>query len=37
MEVPNYRDLSRRAGHHDVNLVMRKGHVIFRSPALSVD
>ena len=37
MEVPNYRDLSRRAGHHDVSLVMRKGHVIFRSPALSMD
>ena len=37
MEVPDYRDLARRAGHHDASLVMRKGHVIFRSPALSVD
>jgi imidazolonepropionase len=28
MEVPDYRELPRRAGHHDVSLVMRAGHVI---------
>jgi imidazolonepropionase len=37
MEVSDYRDLPRRAGHHDVSLVMRKGQIILRSPALSVD
>jgi imidazolonepropionase len=37
MEVPDYRDLPRRAGHHDVSLVMRRGRIILRSPALSVD
>jgi imidazolonepropionase len=37
MEVSDYRDLPRRAGHHDVSLVMRKGHIVVRSPALSVD
>jgi imidazolonepropionase len=37
MEVPDYRELARRAGHHDVSLVMRAGHIVLRSPALSVD
>ena len=37
MEVADYRDLPRRAGHHDVRLVMRHGRVILRSPALNVD
>jgi len=37
MEVPDYRDLHRRAGHHDVSLVMRKGRIIWRRSALSVD
>jgi imidazolonepropionase len=37
MEVSDYRDLPRRTGHHDVSLVMRKGHIVLRSPALSVD
>jgi imidazolonepropionase len=37
MEVSDYRDLPRRAGHHDVSLVMRRGHIVLRSPALSVD
>jgi imidazolonepropionase len=37
MEVPDYRELARRAGHLDVSLVMRAGRVVLRSPALSVD
>jgi imidazolonepropionase len=37
MEVSDYRELSRRAGHHDVSLVMRAGQIVMRSPALSVD
>jgi imidazolonepropionase len=37
MEVADYRELARRAGHHDVSLVMRAGHIVLRSPALSVD
>jgi imidazolonepropionase len=35
MDVPDYRELARRAGHHDVNLVMRKGQVIVRGNGLS--
>jgi len=37
MDVPDYRELSRRAGHHDVNVVMRMGQLLARGPALSVD
>jgi imidazolonepropionase len=37
MEVPDYRELARRAGHHDVSLVMRAGQIVLRTPALSVD
>jgi imidazolonepropionase len=37
MDVPDYRELPRRAGHHDVSMVMRKGQVIVRSAGLSVD
>ena len=37
MEVPDYRDLARRAGHHDVSLVMRAGKVVFRRPSLIPD
>ncbi len=37
MEVPDYRELARRAGHHDVSLVMRAGQIVHRTPALSVD
>jgi imidazolonepropionase len=37
MDVPDYRELPRRAGHHDVNLAMRAGHVIFRSAPLIQD
>jgi imidazolonepropionase len=37
MEVPDYRELARRAGHLDVSLVMCEGRIVLRSPALSVD
>jgi imidazolonepropionase len=37
MEAPDYRELARRAGHHDVSLVMRAGQIILRGAALSVD
>lgn len=34
MEVPDYRELPRRAGHRDVSLVMREGQVIhWNTPA----
>jgi imidazolonepropionase len=36
-EVPDYRELPRRAGHHDVCLVMRAGQAIFRSAPLTLD
>ncbi len=31
MEVPDYRELPRRAGHRDVSLVMREGQIIHRN------
>lgn len=31
MEVSDYRELSRRAGHRDVSLVMREGRIIVRN------
>jgi imidazolonepropionase len=37
MEVPDYRELARRAGHLDVSLVMCEGRIVLRSPALSMD
>ncbi len=37
MEVPDYRELPRRAGHHDVSLAMQTGHVVFRSAPLIRD
>jgi imidazolonepropionase len=37
MDVPDYRDLPRRAGHHDVSLVVKRGKAVFRSAALSSD
>jgi len=37
MEVPDYRELARRAGHLDVSLVMCEGRVVLRTPSLSVD
>jgi imidazolonepropionase len=35
MDVPDYRELSRRAGHNDAILVMRTGRIITRSAALN--
>jgi len=37
MDVPDYRELPRRAGHHDVHLVMRAGRVVWRAGALNLD
>jgi imidazolonepropionase len=37
MEVPDYRELARRAGHLDVSLAMCEGRIVARSPSLSVD
>jgi len=37
MDVPDFRELPRRAGHHDVSLVMRAGHVVFRGAGLILD
>ena len=37
MDAPDYRDLSRRAGHSDVRMAIRAGHVVFRRPALILD
>jgi imidazolonepropionase len=37
MDVSDYRDLPRRAGHNDVSLVMRAGRTILRSAALILD
>src|SRR5581483_2269314 len=37
LDVPDYRDLMTRAGHHDVTIVMRAGRVIYRRPLLSLE
>jgi imidazolonepropionase len=37
MDVPDYRELPRRAGHRDVGLVMRAGQIILRETPLSMD
>jgi imidazolonepropionase len=37
MDVPDFRELSRRAGHHDASIVMRAGQVIWRSAPLNVN
>jgi imidazolonepropionase len=37
LDVPDYRELPRRAGHHDVSLAMRKGQVVFRNSPLIQD
>ena len=37
MEVPDYHELPRRAGHHDASLVIKKGRVVFRSAPLILD
>jgi imidazolonepropionase len=37
LDVSDYRELVRRAGHHDASIVMRAGQVIYRSAPLSVN
>ncbi len=37
LDVPDYRELPRRAGHHDVGLAMRAGQVVFRNSPLMQD
>jgi imidazolonepropionase len=37
MDVPDYRELPRRAGHHDVSLVMRAGNIAYRTSPLILD
>lgn len=37
MDVPDFRELILRAGHHDVLMVMRAGRVIYRRAALTLD
>jgi imidazolonepropionase len=37
MDVPDYRDLITRAGHHDVVIVMRAGRIIYRRPPLTLE
>lgn len=34
MDVSDYRDLPRRAGHHDLALLMRDGNIVFQSAPL---
>jgi imidazolonepropionase len=36
-DVADYRDLPRRAGHHDLSLAVRAGHVVYRSAPLIQD
>jgi imidazolonepropionase len=37
MDVPDYRELARRAGHHDASLIMRGGQILYRTASLSVN
>jgi len=37
MDVPDYRDLARRPGHSDVQVVLRAGHLIYKRGGLIVD
>ncbi len=37
MDVDDYHELARRAGHHDVSLVMRAGKVVYRRQSLTLD
>ena len=37
MDVPDYRDLARRPGHCDVQLVLRAGQLIYKRGALIMD
>jgi imidazolonepropionase len=37
MDVDDYHELSRRAGHHDLYLAIRAGKVIYRRPNLTIE
>jgi imidazolonepropionase len=37
MDVDDYHELARRAGHHDVSLVMRAGKIVYRRAGISFD
>jgi imidazolonepropionase len=37
MDVPDYRELPRRAGHNDASLVMQAGKIVIRAPGLISD
>ncbi len=37
MDVDDYHDLARRAGHHDVSLVMSAGKVVYRRPGIALE
>jgi len=37
VDVPDYRELHRRAGHHDLHLAVRAGEIVWRSAALLPD
>ncbi len=37
MDVPDYRELPRRAGHHDAHVVMRAGKVVYRTGKLNLN
>lgn len=37
MDVDDYHELARRAGHHDVSLVMRAGKVVYRRAGMALD
>lgn len=37
MDAPDYRELHRRAGHHDLNLVIREGEIVWRAAGLIPD
>jgi imidazolonepropionase len=37
MDVDDYHELARRAGHNDVSMVMRAGKIVYRRPGLSAE
>jgi imidazolonepropionase len=37
MDVPDYRELPRRAGHNDLQIAFKAGHPIYRRPPLNLD
>jgi imidazolonepropionase len=37
MDVPDYRELTRRVGHNDVELVVRAGQPVYRRASLTLD